>query len=418
MRDNGEMQPLIDHLDSMTEFNPSQLRDDNPERQQFNEKVRKRRPERRQRGVYEKLPGSGVWWIRYSDATGRIRREKGGTKSSAILLYRKRKQEVLEGKKLPEKLRVPSVSFAEIAKDALDYSKAHKRTYDNDLYRMQRLLGWFRDRAADSITPQDIERRFAEAVEQDGWKPATVNRVRALFSLIYRLAIQNGKVKENPARLVKHRTENNGRTRYLTSEEEGKLRAVIATRWPRHMPEFDLALYTGLRLSEQDGLTWENVNLSRRLLTVPRSKNGETRHVPLNTGALCALETLRVEQATPSGPVFRQANGDPLTGPRKWFEPAVRLARVRDFSWHCLRHTFASRLVMAGVDLRTIQELGGWKILGMVARYAHLAPQHLLAAVERLVPTSASCPISSEPTGTRTSTEAIALPEREPAVVQ
>lgn len=371
------------------------------------------------RGVFEKVPDSGVWWIRYADAMGRIHREKAGTKSAALTLYRKRKTEALEGRKLPEKLRTPSVSFAEIAKDALDYSKAHKRTYDNDLYRMQRLLGWFRDRAADSIKPQDIERRFGEAVEQDGWKPATVNRVRALFSLIYRLAIQNGKVKENPARLVKHRAENNGRTRYLTQEEEDRLRAVIVARWPRHMPEFDLALYTGLRLSEQYGLTWENVDLGRRFLTIPRPKNGETRHLPLNRGALRALETVRAGQAAPTGPVFRQANGEPLTGPRKWFEPAVRRAEIGNFTWHCMRHTFASRLVMAGVDLRTVQELGGWKVLGMVARYAHLAPQHLLAAVECLMPVpstpEATGAVSVGPTSTRTSTEPTAQSASEPA---
>jgi site-specific recombinase XerD len=57
----------------------------------------------------------------------------------------------------------------------------------------------------------------------------------------------------------------------------------------------------------------------------------------------------------------------------------------RGYTWHCNRHTFASRLVMAGVDLRAIQMLGGWQDLKMVARYSHLSPDHLRAAVERLV---------------------------------
>jgi len=59
----------------------------------------------KQRGIFEEIPGSGIWWIRYVDATGRLRREKAGRKSTAILLYRKRKQEALEGCKLPERLR-------------------------------------------------------------------------------------------------------------------------------------------------------------------------------------------------------------------------------------------------------------------------------------------------------------------------
>src|SRR5713101_3210441 len=74
---------------------------------------------RNPRGVFEKIPGSGVWWICYWDAQGRKRREKAGTKSAAIALYRKRKMEAFEGKKLPEKLRRATVSFAEVARDTM-----------------------------------------------------------------------------------------------------------------------------------------------------------------------------------------------------------------------------------------------------------------------------------------------------------
>ena len=68
--------------------------------------------------------------------------------------------------------------------------------------------------------------------------------------------------------------------------------------------------------------------------------------------------------------------------------------RLDGYTWHCNRHTFASRLVMAGVDLRTIQTLGGWRTLAMVQRYSHLAPAHLVEAVERLVPISATVELS------------------------
>jgi site-specific recombinase XerD len=70
--------------------------------------------------------------------------------------------------------------------------------------------------------------------------------------------------------------------------------------------------------------------------------------------------------------------------PRKWFEECVKAAGPESFTWHCLRHAFASRLIMAGVDLRTAQELMGHKTIQMTVRYAHLAPQHQLAAVQRL----------------------------------
>jgi site-specific recombinase XerD len=64
-------------------------------------------------------------------------------------------------------------------------------------------------------------------------------------------------------------------------------------------------------------------------------------------------------------------------------------SRIEGYTWHCNRHTFASRLVMAGVDLRSVQALGGWQTLAMVQRYSHLAPAHLREAVERLVDSSA-----------------------------
>jgi hypothetical protein len=138
-----------------------------------------RKARKNPRGVYEKLPGSGQWWIRYYDAQGRYRREKAGTKGNAIRLYQKRKTEALQGKKLPEKLRRATVTFAEIARDALTYSKVHKAatSYRCDAGRMEILLAWFREYPAESITAQDIERQF----EKQEWAAATPNRYRRCF---------------------------------------------------------------------------------------------------------------------------------------------------------------------------------------------------------------------------------------------
>lgn len=328
------------------------------------------------RGVFEKDPDSGEWWICYWDAHGRKRREKAGTKGNAIDLYRKRKTEALTGKKLPEKLWRATASFAEIAKDTLVHSKANKLGYRNDACRTEILLGWFREYPADAITAQDIERRF----QQQKWSAATANRYRALLWLTYRLAIRNGKVKDNPARLVQHRLEDNARLRFLSTGEKAALRKAIEAKCPERLPEFVLALNTGLRLSEQYGLTWADVSIDRRVLRIARSKNGSARHVPLNQAGLRALEDLNER----TGRVGFVCGGSP--GPRRWFESALGDARIEGFSWHCLRHTFASRLVMAGVDLRTVQELLGHKTIAMTmtVRYSHLAPKHPLAAVERL----------------------------------
>ncbi len=92
----------------------------------------------RLRGIFEKAPGSGVWWIRYADQRGKLRREKVGTKSAAIMLYRKRKTEILQGKKLPEAVRRRTITFGELAQDALRYSEHHKRSYNDDQSRTGR----------------------------------------------------------------------------------------------------------------------------------------------------------------------------------------------------------------------------------------------------------------------------------------
>lgn len=327
-----------------------------------------------QRGIFEKVPGSGVWSIRYVDAQGRYRREKAGTKSAAIALYRKRKQEALEGRKLPEKLRRAPVTFREVAEDALAWSDAHKRSAQNDRYRMAKLLDWLGDKSAESVTPQEIE----EHLQSEPWRPATWNRVRALLSMVYRIAIRNRKVSQNPVRLVLTKPAHNERVRFLSPDEERKLRVTIAQKFPEHLPEFDLALHTGMRLSEQYGAKWERVDWERRVLTVPMDKSGRTSHVALNEAALRALAELH-RRTESSGLVCGGSRN-----PRWWFEGALKGAGIEDFSWHCLRHTFASRLVMSGADLRTVAELLRDRTLAMVMRYAHLAPDYKLEALRRM----------------------------------
>jgi site-specific recombinase XerD len=123
--------------------------------------------------------------------------------------------------------------------------------------------------------------------------------------------------------------------------------------------------------------------LSRKLITIPKTKNGSTRHIPLNSVAEAAFHDL-FARSRGEWRVFVNMQGEPLRGYKHWFGPAVKEAGIEGFTWYCLRHTFASRLIMAGVDLRTVADLMGHKSIQMTMRYAHLAPAHKLAAVERL----------------------------------
>lgn len=349
------------------------------------------RKRRNPRGVFERKPGQ--WWTRYTDSQGRFRREKAGTKGMAIELYRKRKTEALAGKKLPETLRRATASFGEIAKDALAYSAAHKRSHRDDTYRIGTILESFGGRAGKPVTPAEIERALAEAAGEWDWTPATVNRHRSLLSLTYRLAIRNGKLHDNPVRQVARRKENNLRIRFLDAEEETALRAKIRELCPEREPEFDLAIHTGMRRNEQWRLRWADMNLRAGFLTVRDAKNGKARHVPVNSAAEKALQALS-----------KQRNGEYVVpGPEertvrtwhRWLERCVEAAGVADFRYHDIRHSFASRLVMLGVPLRTLGELLGHSGPTMVLRYAHLSPGHLREAAER---------IAGTPTGTTTDT--------------
>jgi integrase len=111
--------------------------------------------------------------------------------------------------------------------------------------------------------------------------------------LSYRLGILNRKVIPNPAHSVTHRRENNNCVRFLSIEEEKKPRKVTEAKWPLHFPEFDLAINTGLRKGSQYGLAWGMIDWKGRTLNIPRTKNEEPLHVPINDAALAALKVVR-----------------------------------------------------------------------------------------------------------------------------
>jgi len=354
-----------------------------------------------QKGLFERPAGSNTWWVRYVDAVGMERREKAGTKSAAIQLYRKRKQQALEGRKLPEKLRSHSVLFNELIDDAVDDCSRRAAPGTDGCYscKIDLIREGLGSIAVDSITPQQISRLLHRIKKEREWKPATANRYKAFISLSFRLGIENGKCKENPARNVRRLRENNERIRFLSDEEEQKLRKAINEDCPERMPEFEIALNTGMRKGEQYGLCWHDVDLRAPQLTLRKTKNGDVRHIPLNRAALAAFERIR-GQSKEDGPVFTSERGsNPLHNPRHWWDSVLEKAGIADFHWHDLRHSFASRCVMAGVDLRTLQQLLGHKTLQMVVRYSHLSQSHELAAVEKLCKDRVSQAYSSSRTG-------------------
>ncbi|MDE3104872.1 MAG: site-specific integrase [Acidobacteriota bacterium] len=354
------------------------------------------------RGVWEKVPGSGIWWIHYVDAEGKRRREKVGRKGDAIKLYHKRKADAQAGRKLEKPLRQRERTFEEFATEALSYAKKHKANPADDEQKIGVLVNEFGDRIASSLTQQEL----AAFLDSRKTSPATFNRYRATLSMIYREAIRNGWTERNPARLIRAKKEQNGRIRFLSDEEEARIRAVILKHYSdRNLNEFEIALHTGMRRSEQFSLEWKQTDLKARRIHLLKTKNGSDRAIPLNSIALAALQRQHAISGSAER-VFLTENGNPFIRKaiRRWFEEALTIAGIADFSWHCLRHTFCSRLVMAGVPLKTAQELMGHKTIQMTARYAHLSPSYLQNAVEMIAGEN-SHPTATKLTSTTTATK-------------
>ncbi len=243
-----------------------------------------------------------------------------------------------------------------------------------------------------------------------GKAAGTVNRELATLKSALAKAVTAGLLPEHPLASVKLRRVANDRVRYLDDKEDGRLREALTARdragiearsrgnhwraqrghdkiaalptggYSDHLTPMVLAAAnTGLRRGELTALDWTDIDLAGKRVHVraAAAKSGKSRYVPLNTEAFDVLKRWK-GQGTGAGRVF--AVRDVKTA---WLA-IVASAKIKNFRFHDLRHTFASRLVMAGVDLNTVRELLGQADLTMTLRYAHLAQEHKEAAVELL----------------------------------
>jgi integrase len=329
------------------------------------------------RGVFERIPGSNVWWIHYY-ADGKRHREKVGRKSDAIDLYRVRKAEARIGAKLPSRRASKGVRLGELIDDALKFVSDHKdkRNYEYKAEIVRKGLG---DSIASALTPQMID----DWLKANSKTAATANRYKAFLSLCYREGIANGKLSVNPVRSVRHRKEPKGRQRFLSRAEYDRLYEIISRSFPEHLAEFVVSVHTGMRAGEQYGVKWRQVHLDRKTIELTETKNTEARTVHLNQIALDAIKSVKPAHAKPNDFVFPRT-AEAIDN-RAWFFPCLAEADIEDYTWHNNRHTFGSWLAMAGASVKEIQEAGGWKSIQMAARYSHLSPAHTASVVDRLV---------------------------------
>ena len=317
------------------------------------------------------------YYIDYRVNGRRKRTTIGPNRKLAEAVLQKRKVEIAENKYLDIK-KDQRVKFKDFAHTYMEnHAKPNKRSWKTtDEKYLRNLIPVFGEKYLYEIDSMIIERYKAKRKEKVS--TATVNRELALLKCMFNRAIDWNIAIENPMRKVRLFKENNWRTRYLEKEDIAKL---LNNCSPRLRAIVVVALNTGMRKSEIQNLKWKDIVFQKGYLMLHHTKNGEKRFVPLNHVTREAL--IAVRKHPESSYVFCDESGNPYNF-RKSFETALRKSGIFDFRFHDLRHTFASHLVMSGVDLNTVRELLGHRSVNMTLRYSHLSPDHKTRAVEIL----------------------------------
>jgi integrase len=216
--------------------------------------------------------------------------------------------------------------------------------------------------------------------------PATQGQYLAVLRHVLSRGVKKWEwLEDNPASLVEPPKKPRGRVRFLSVGERRRLlKACAASKNRRLLPLVQLALATGARQGELLALRWCDVDFPRAQATVEESKNDERRPLALSSQAVAVLRQMRKIRQIHSDLVFATAPSGKATVPRKAWEAALRKAKIEDFRFHDLRHTFASYLAMSGATLPELAAALGHKTLAMVQRYAHLTPAHTAGVVNRM----------------------------------
>jgi integrase len=329
-------------------------------------------------GIWKKGPN---WYVDYYANGTRHREMVGPNRQQAVTVLAKRKVDIAENKFLDVQKRFET-TLCEITEQFMEiHSKPNKRAWRDDATVIPRFHRFFGGTTLISnITRQQVEHYKADRATMVS--QARTNRELALLKTIFNKAIQWEKAIQNPVKGVKLYKENNKRTRYLDKTEWAAL-LNVAPDW--FQPILLIAFHTGMRRGEILNLRWQDVNLEGRLIHVREAKSGEGRFIPMNDILVRCLDVI---ERYPNCPYVLQVNGErvnPSGSLRTTFRACLKQAGIKEFRFHDLRHSFASHLVMAGVDIRTVGELMGHKSgLQMTMRYSHLSPQHKLEAVNRL----------------------------------
>ncbi len=342
--------------------------------------------------IAEQRRSTVTFYFRYKDARGRQHEVRLGRLGDVTVDQARRRAEQLKaevslgGDPVAEKAKLKSVpTVEEFARDRyLPHVQERQRAAHNvEAYLRLRILPAIGRKALDEVTQQDVA-DLRRRLVAEGLAAGTCNRhlatLRAMFNQALKWELYEGK---NPASSPGMLREQH-RDKYLSPAETQVLfRALAADKDETAAAVLALLIVTGARRGEALKAKWENVDLERCILTVPRSKSGRTRHIPLSPVAAAILQRQFAKRSIhPENPhVFPSARlpGKPVEGVRgAWIRAKKAAGLPADLRIHDLRHSFASALANAGTPLNEIGTVLGHTQLATTLRYAHHAPQRLI----------------------------------------
>lgn len=334
--------------------------------------------------------GGKTFYLRYFNSSGRQRQLKlGGVKDITFDQARKkardlRAEAVLGGDPLAEKEERKAIpTYAKLAEQHLAEAKSSQIAWSSteSILRIHLTSRWGNLRL-NEIKSLDISKWLGELSAT--YKPSTVQKISAVFHRSFELAkrwnIPGG--DRNPVHGISRPKFSNARHRYLTADEILRLRAACEkSANPQLASIVGLLVLTGVRRGELFSARWKDIDLERRLWFIPRTKNGQSRHVPLSKPALAIIEALP-RSAKSEFVITSAKSGKPYVSVKKSWATALKEAGIEDCVLHDLRHTCASQMVNAGIDLFAVSRILGHRDLSSSRRYSHLANETLFKAVE------------------------------------
>jgi integrase len=213
---------------------------------------------------------------------------------------------------------------------------------------------------------------------------ATINRYKAVISVVFSYACREYDLPENPVRKIPSLPENNERTRFLSEAERTSLfKACRASHWDKLYLIVLLAITTGARKGELTKLRWNNINFDRRTAYVATTKNGQPKVLPLTDSVIKELELFNTKD---SSLIFTsKVKYDVAYCFTKPWKRALEDADIKDFRFHDLRHSCASYLAQSGASLLEIADVLGHKQISVTKRYAHLCIEHKSSLINRVM---------------------------------